>query len=311
MQAPETPHPIGAAWPTAGLLVAALISGLYWLPLGQVEQAGITSLWAPVSIAAVAGVPLLLPLLRRRRRTATEWRDLALLGLLLGGAYALYSASFMLTDVVRVVLLFYLAPVWGTLLEIFLLRRPLTLQRCASLILGLSGLAVILGADRGLSLAMNAGDALALASGIAWSLGLLVIFSRAERPIGDQIAAQAAGAILVAALVAAIGLAGVPPPSPEQFVAASPWLLTTALLLTIPMWCLSLWASRHLAPARTTLLFMIEVCIGVGSAALLSGDPFGWREAAGTILVVSAALIELKQSPRRPVGSRCEAADLV
>jgi hypothetical protein len=44
---------------------------------------------------------------------------------------------------------------------------------------------------------------------------------------------------------------------------------------------------------------------------LLSGDPFGWREAAGTILVVSAALIELKQSPRRPVGSRCEAADLV
>jgi hypothetical protein len=55
-----------------------------------------------------------------------------------------------------------------------------------------------------------------------------------------------------------------------------PWLLFVAILLTMPMWCLSLWASRHLTPARTTLLFMIEVCIGVGSAALLSGDHFGW-----------------------------------
>jgi drug/metabolite transporter (DMT)-like permease len=294
----------GTAWPTAGLLVAALISGLYWLPLRQVEQAGIVGLWAPLAIAVIAGGPLVLPLLRRRGRARGDWRDLALLGLLLGGAYALYAAGFMLTEVVRVVLLFYLAPVWGTLLEIFVLRRSLTLQRCASLILGLGGLAVILGIDGGFAIAINAGDALALASGIAWSLGLLVIFSRTEQPIGDQIAAQAVGAIAVAIIVAAFGLGGHPLPSLEQFVAALPWLLFVAIPLTIPMWCLSLWASRQLTPARTTLLFMIEVCFGVGSAALLSGDPFGWREAAGTVLIISAALVELKQPPIRPVESR-------
>jgi len=309
MQAPEAAPERGTAWPTAGLLVAALISGLYWLPLRQVEQAGVAGLWAPLSIAVVAGAPLLLPLLRGGRRTRADWRDLALMGLLLGGAYALYAASFMLTEVVRVVLLFYLAPVWGTLLELFVLRRSLTLQRCASLVLGLGGLTVILGADGGLALAVNAGDALALASGIAWSLGLLVIFRRHERPIGDQIAAQAGGAILVAVLVTLIGLAGDPTPLPRHFISALPWLLFTALL-TIPMWCLSLWASRHLTPARTTLLFMIEVCIGAGSAALLSGDPFGWREGVGTVLVISAALVELKRPRRRLVDTRPEAADL-
>jgi drug/metabolite transporter (DMT)-like permease len=162
-----------------------------------------------------------------------------------------------------------------------------------------------------LALAINAGDALALASGIAWSLGLLVIFRRAERPIGEQIAAQAAGAIVVAVMVAAFGLTGHPAPSAEQFAAALPSLLFVAILLTIPMWCLSLWASRHLTPARTTLLFMIEVCIGVGSAAVLSGDPFGWREAAGTVLVISAAFVELKQPPQRPVDTRSKAADLI
>lgn len=310
MQAPITSAAHGTAWPTAGLLAAALISGLYWLPLQKVEQAGIAGLWAPLSIAVVASTPLLLPILRWHRRTYADWRNLTLIGLLLGGAYALYAASFMLTEVVRVVLLFYLAPVWGTLLEIFVLRRSLTLQRCASLILGLGGLAVILGADRGLALAVNAGDALALASGVAWSIGLLVVFSRHQRPIGEQIAAQAGGAMFVAVLVALAGLPVAALPPAGDFIAALPWLLVTALL-TIPLWCLSLWASRHLAPARTTLLFMVEVCIGVGSAALFSGDPFGWREAIGTVLVVAAALVELRRPSRRPADAEPAAADLV
>jgi hypothetical protein len=39
---------------------------------------------------------------------------------------------------------------------------------------------------------------------------------------------------------------------------------------------------------------MSEVIIGVTSAALLSGDPFGPLEAYGTILIVLAAFIEVK-----------------
>src|SRR5690606_9624378 len=108
--------------------------------------------------------------------------------------------------------------------------------------------------------------------------------------IGEQIAAQAGGAMFVAVLVALIGLPVAAAPPLGDFIAALPWLLVT-VLLTIPMWCLSMLAARHLAPARATRLFMIEVCIGVGSAALFSGDPLGWREAIGTVLVISAALV--------------------
>lgn len=287
--------------PTVGLLAAALASGLYWLPLRQVEQVGITGLWTPLSISILAGVPLTLLLMRRRKRSAADWRDLMAIGIFMGGAYALYAASFMLTDVVRVVLLFYLAPVWGTLLELFVLHRALTIQRCASLALGIGGLAVILGAGNGFALSINAGDALALASGVFWSIGLLVVFQRTDLSTRDQIAAQAAGAVMVVAAVAAIGLAGHSMPSPATFITALPWLAFTAIVLTIPMWCLSLWASRYLPPARTTLLFMIEVCVGVGSAALFSGEPFGPWEAVGTALVASAALVELLplRAPRR------------
>jgi drug/metabolite transporter (DMT)-like permease len=295
------------ALPSIGLLTAALISGLYWLPLRQLEQAGLAGLWAPLSISLLAGVPLALFLLRRLKRSWADWRDLIAIGLLMGGAYSFYAAAFTLTDVVRVVLLFYLAPVWGALLELFVLRRALTLHRCASLALGIGGLLVILGAGNSFTLSANAGDALALAAGVFWSIGLLVVFRRTELGTCDQIAAQAAGAVMVVAVVAAIGLFGHPTPSPTTFAAALPWLLFVAIALTVPMWCLSLWASRHLPPTRTTLLFMIEVCIGAGSAALFSGDPFGWREGAGTGLIISAALVEIAQ----PLAlRRCRAAPM-
>jgi drug/metabolite transporter (DMT)-like permease len=277
-------------------LVAAFISGLYWMPLRRVEQAGVAGLWATLAIALLAGLPLVLPLLRRRGRSVADWRDLAMIGFLVGGAYAFYAASLMLTDIVRAVLLFYIAPVWGTLLEIFILHRSLSRQRAASLVLGIGGLAVILGSGADFAPTMNAGDALALASGMIWSIGLLVVFRRADLPTSDLIAAQAAGAVVIAVIIAGIGLAGESSPQIETLTAAIPWLLFAAIVLTIPMWCLSIWAARHLVPARTTLLFMIEVCIGVGSAALLSGEPFGWREAIGTILIISAALVELKQA---------------
>ena len=93
-------------------------------------------------VATLAGLPLIPPLLRRRSRT--DWYDLARIGILVGGGYALYSASLVLTDVARAVLLFYLAPVWATVLEIAILHQPLTKRRLASIALGLGGLVALL-----------------------------------------------------------------------------------------------------------------------------------------------------------------------
>jgi len=50
-------------------------------------------------------------------------------GLVNGGALALYCASMLLTDVVRTLLLFYVAPMWGALLGRFVLGARLTPSR--------------------------------------------------------------------------------------------------------------------------------------------------------------------------------------
>jgi len=48
-----------------------------------------------------------------------------------------------------------------------------------------------------------------------------------------------------------------------------------------------------LSPGRVGMLLMVEVLVGVGSAALLTDEAFGIREMAGALLIVSAAVVEV------------------
>ncbi len=44
---------------------------------------------------------------------------------------------------------------------------------------------------------------------------------------------------------------------------------------------------------------MIEVIAASVSAGLLTDEPFGWREAAGCVLILSAGLVEAAPDLRR------------
>ena len=70
-----------------------------------------------------------------------------------------------------------------------------------------------------------------------------------------------------------------------------PALLLGALAL--PMLALTVWPPTILTPGRIGILFQSEVLVGVASAAIWAGEPFGWREAIGTVLIVSSALVEV------------------
>ncbi|WP_162916607.1 DMT family transporter [Dongia deserti] len=280
-----------ALLPTAGLLLAAVISGLTWLPLHAIERNGIAGLWVALAVVAVACVPLAPGLAGFRDLTRRDLVGLFWIAALIGVAWAFYTASLTTTEVARAILLFYIAPVWGTLLEVFVLRQPLTLRRATALGLGSAGLIAILGIGLDLRFVMNLGDVLALMSGMLWSVGLLFVFRRTGPTLATQSAALAVGA-LIGAVTMVLLLERAPPPSADAIIAAGPWILVAGLGFVLPLWLLSLWAARSVSPARATLIFMAEVCVGVGSAALWAGQPFGARETIGTILVLAAAAVE-------------------
>jgi drug/metabolite transporter (DMT)-like permease len=277
-------------------LLASLLWGLWWLPIRALEEAGFAGVWAGLAMS-LGALPALALAAWRSRRLAGR----ALLGAcLIGTAAMLYAAALAFTDVVRAVLLFYLAPAWSTAIECLFLDRRWSRRSALALGLSFAGVGVIFRFDVSLS-GWSAGDLAALASGLFWAVGAAVVFTRPDaRPAALSLAA---GLGMVGAGAAAVVLAGPAAgaaPGPEA-LAALPLAIGSGTLYLAPILLVTLWAAQRLAPATMSFLLTAEIVAGVVSGALLLDEPFGAHEAAGAALIALGALVETASaSVRRP-----------
>jgi drug/metabolite transporter (DMT)-like permease len=275
-------------------IIAASAWGLFWLPLRAFEENGLDAGWATLAIFATP-VLLLMPLvLLRMTRILPTGVGNATTGLLVGGAVALYSESVLHTDVARALILFYVTPVWSTILETTFLKRRLTASRITALVLGLGGLVTILGGRTGVPIPQNVGDTLALLAGMVWACGSLQV--RATPSVGTV---ETVFSFFLYGSLAALVIALLPfeaktqPPTWAELERLLPWLVLAAAGFMIPvMWGL-LWGSKHIDAGRLGILLQMEAVVGIGSAALLTDEPFGLVEITGTLLVVGAGVVDV------------------
>lgn len=281
-------------YPEITVAIASAAWGLFWIPLRAIERNGLDPAWATLS-QFLAPLVILMPFatLRWLRKQPTGIQQVRT-GLLIGAAVALYLESLLLTDVARALILFYAMPAWGTLLEVALMGRPFTQWRGIALLLSLSGMLILLGLGGSHSLSMNLGDLMALLSGILFAFGAMRVRQAPETSVFEQIFAFFLYGSVAALVLSLLPLAALgQPPSLEQLVTLAPWLVLIAVTFLIPVMWGVYWGSRHVDPGRLGILLQIEAVVGIGSAALLAGEPFGAREAIGAILVVSASLVEV------------------
>ena len=106
----------GSFLPVIALLWAATFWGAVWYPLRLLESAGLSGLWTTWVIFATAALPGLWMAWSKR----TELLEQPGLMLLIAVANGWLNTAFVLAmldgNVLRVLLLFYLSPLWSTLL---------------------------------------------------------------------------------------------------------------------------------------------------------------------------------------------------
>ena len=249
--------------------------------------ATLTQFLAPFAILAPFAV---LRLVRKQPTGIQQYRT----GLLIGAAVALYLESLLLTDVARALILFYAMPAWGTILEVALMGRPLTRWRVISLLLSLAGMLIILGVGNPRSFSMNLGDLMALLSGILFAYGAMRVRQAPEISVFEQVFAFFLYGSLAAMVLALLPLAALgQPPAVEELIKLAPWLVLVAAGFLIPVMWGIYWGSRQVDPGRLGILLQIEAVVGIGSAALFAGEPFGLRQAIGAVLVISAGVVEV------------------
>jgi len=276
--------------PSLGIVLASIGWGLFWLPLRAVEADGVSGPWATVAVfapAVIAMAPFMARRLARyRRRDAT----VLITGLFTGGAWVLYSNSLLYTDVVRALLLFYLTPLWSTLLGRLVLGEPITPPRLLTIVMGIAGLVVILGFKGAFPVPHNLGDWLGLVSGMVWAGASVRLRREGASPLPDALFSYFLGGSLLALGAAALTLA---PPMTAQVVAGMPVMFAISVGFILPSMWLIIYGSQRLSPGRVGILLMVEAVVGAASAALLTDEPFGAREAIGGALVIAAGVVDI------------------
>ena len=289
--------------PSLGIALSSALWGLFWIPVRAIEEAGISVQWTgPVLFASVCLIFLPIALLRWRTfRQAGA--GLILTGLLSGTTFAFYTVSFNLTDVVHALLLFYVSPIWSTLLGLLLLGERLNFNRVAALIMGLGGLVVVLGDGVSFPWPRQMGDWFALASGLCWSFASVRLFKGGATFVFEKTFVFIAGALVVGVALTLLPL-GIENTFPDMTSLKQGWVwIAGVALFLVPATWLTIWPTTVLSPARIGILFMAEAIVGIGSAAWLTDEPFGQREILGTVLIVSAALIEVVRKPDTQVAA--------
>ncbi len=282
---------------------SAALWGLWWLPLRALAGAGLGGPALNAALYGTMSLALVPWFWSRRERLAAGGLLLLGAGGLFGGALVSWNLALILGEVVRVTLLFYLAPIWATVLAVALLGERVGRARALSVLLGLAGALVLLGFEAGLPLPRSAGDWLGLAAGLLFALSVTLV--RKGQAIGGLeqtlVACATAAALSVLLMWYAPSESGSGPIGPGVLalaaLAALGWLLPCTWLL--------LWGARLLEPGRVALLLLLEVAVAAFSAALLANEPFGPREALGCFLILSAGAIEgLAELRPAPADSR-------
>jgi drug/metabolite transporter (DMT)-like permease len=286
--------------PSVALTCGAALWGLYWIPIRGIEQAGVAAIWTGPAIFAASTLLFIPLLLLRFGNFVAHWRHILFPGLLAGFAFALYIASLNLTDVVRAILLFYLSPLWSTLLGMLLLQERLSGNRVVALVLAFCGLYIVLVVENGLPWPRNTGDWFALLSGLCWSIATVKLFQDGTRLVVEKVITFVVCALFMSLLLVLWqqgDLGGMPDLATLR--AAWHWLLLIAVLM-LPITWLTIWPATMLSPGRVGMLLLAEVLVGVTSAALLLDEPFGMRELAGAVLIVTAGVVEVMRRQKLP-----------
>jgi drug/metabolite transporter (DMT)-like permease len=281
--------------PLLAMCAAVMIWGVFWMPLRWLDGHGLHGAWVTFAITLASTLATLLIVGAGRMTRPAVDRRLVLIGLAFGGSFACYFTGILFTPIVKALVLYYMTPLWGTLFGIWLLGERLTLHRCAAMIACAIGLVVVLsGGLDSFPLPENLGDWLALAGGVLWSYGTVLLVLQNGVPVIYQCLSMFIGGAALsglAILLLPVEVAGAMPDVPA-LLDFLPGLAGFVLIMFVPSNIFAAWGSGFLSPGFVGLLLPAEIVIGIVTVSAFSGDPITERQAIGAALIIGGTLAD-------------------
>jgi drug/metabolite transporter (DMT)-like permease len=278
-----------------GLLFGATTWGIIWYPYRLLNEAGLSGV--PASLATEV-VSVLIGLFLFRR----DWKSIVahpgtLIPLILvaGWANLSYVLAVIGGEVMRVLLLFYLSPLWTLLLAKVLLDERPGRRGLFVITLSLTGAFTMLWhPDAGVPYPQNEYEWMALSSGFCFALGNVMTRRATHLTLEAKAFAIWAGVVIMALMLLPFISTGMPDwnrltPVHWGIVVMVGMILVVATLLVQ-------YGITHTPVTRASVIFLFELVVAAISSYFLAGEELKLREWIGGAMIVAATIFVPKDT---------------
>lgn len=270
----------------ASLLFSASLWGLIWYPLRLLNDAGMSAVWSSLVMYVAAGI-LTIPILRRQAKLVSQHRvDLFALAVAAGITNVAFVVALIEGEVMRVMLLFYLSPLWTVLLGRWWLGERLSGSAMILFGVAMCGSVVMLwNPVMGWPWPHGLADWLAIMASLAFSINNVLARKLGHVSLGVKTGVVWWGVVATSIIV----LVWQQAPMPD--VTLSTWAGATLLgLLGITAMTIAvLYGVGKMPVYRSSVIMLFELVVAAIAAWLLTDEVMSLQEWLGGSLILVAA----------------------
>ena len=269
-------------------LVAATLWGLYWIPLRFLDNSGISGLWASVLIYFVSFF-FIFPRFYSLRADFYASKTLyILLAIFAGWTNLGFVLALLEGEVVRVMILFYLSPVWATLLAFFILNERLKKRNIFALVLAVAGVFLISWhPEIEFMKSFDRADFYAISSGLAFAVTNILVRKIGGLTHAVKMCSSWFGVIVLAGCGILL--------TQDSFPMITLNNLILIIALGFPLMIIMTWTAQYavsnLPIYLSSVLFLFEIIVGAVSAVMLANELITVIQFIGIVMILSAGLI--------------------
>ena len=269
-------------------LVAATLWGLYWIPLRFLDNSGISGLWASVLIYFVSFF-FIFPRFYSLRADFYASKTLyILLAIFAGWTNLGFVLALLEGEVVRVMILFYLSPVWATLLAFFILNERLKRRNIFALVLAVAGVFLISWhPEIEFMKSFDRADFYAISSGLAFAVTNILVRKIGGLTHAVKMCSSWFGVIVLAGCGILL--------TQDSFPMITLNNLILIIVLGFPLMIIMTWTAQYavsnLPIYLSSVLFLFEIIVGAVSAVMLANELITVIQFIGIVMILSAGLI--------------------
>ena len=283
-------------YPNLTVIISCFFWGTYWIPLRYLDHNNNSSVWPFFFSFLLLSIIFIKPLIKRISVFFHKRDYYFLLSCFFSAiGMSFYSESLMRGEIVTVVIFFYLAPVWGTIFAKIFLKKNLTLQRIISIILGLIGLEIILGIDKGVIFPTSIVELVALFSGLSWALGMTFFHLSNSTTAIEKTTLTTFIMPFIFLILCFIpnGRSIIISQDFNFFSDTYIWIVLFSIFWLLPSFLLTYSSVEVLDPGRINILFSFEVAVGFFSASILTNEIIGTREILGATFIIFSCVVDV------------------